>query len=100
MDTPYRMGRLLSELAERFPARRVLLGCDFTQESETVVEAFARDVPQLIGDRKAEFILILYPGESEAPKAVAPSASLKRDSRPSQTRNGPSGRKFTPGRKR
>jgi len=42
MDTPYRMGRLLNELAERFPARRVLLGCDFTQESEIIIEALRR----------------------------------------------------------
>lgn len=61
MDTPYRMGRLLAELAERFPERRALLGCDFTQESETIVEAHLKDLPGLMGQRKAEFILAVFP---------------------------------------
>lgn len=105
MDTPYRMGRLLAELAERFPARRVLIGCDFTQPSETVIEALARDLPSLVGERKAEFILILYPGESAAPPITAGVASVskkpkenekaRRDSRPAS-----GARKFTPGRRR
>jgi 16S rRNA (cytidine1402-2'-O)-methyltransferase len=90
MDTPYRMGKLMAELAERFPARRVLLGCDFTQPTESVYEATARDLPALIGERKAEFILALYPAEPAARETRAP-----RDKNAHQ-----GGRKFTPGRRR
>lgn len=74
MDTPYRMGRLLSELAERMPSRRVLIGCDFTQENETVIEATAAELPALLGDRKAEFILALFPGEAALPARASVGA--------------------------
>ena len=102
MDTPYRMGRLLAELAERFPARRVLLGCDFTQESETIIEAFARDLPALTGERKAEFILILYPGESAAPPSPQPKTTSSKEREPNRRDSRPASgaRKFTPGRRR
>jgi len=105
MDTPYRMGRLLSELAERFPDRRVLLGCDFTQSTETVIEAKASALPALVGERKAEFILALYPGAADEPKdrskARKPQGGYRaggvNDSRPGQS--APK-RKFTPGRRK
>ena len=102
MDTPYRMGRLLAELAERFPARRVLLGCDFTQDSETIIEAFARDLPALTGDRKAEFILLLYPGESAAPPPLQPKTASSKEREPHRRDSRPASgaRKFTPGRRR
>jgi 16S rRNA (cytidine1402-2'-O)-methyltransferase len=115
MDTPYRMGRLLTELAEKFPERRVLLGCDFTQSTETVVEARAADLPKLVGERKAEFILALYPGvggtESRAmaaradrPPSRSPRVETSRESRDSReqrtTRKPNGGRKFTPGRRK
>lgn len=112
MDTPYRLGRLLAELAERFPMRRVLLGMDFTQASETVIEALARDLPKLVGERKAEFILALYPapqGTSVATSVASPSdrrnekrgAETRGESGSSDRRGGNGGgRKFTPGRRR
>ena len=99
MDTPYRMIRLLEELAERFPARRVLLGCDFTQSTETVIDAAASELPKLIGERKAEFILALFPGES----AIQPTF-VKQNQETNQRNRRPApsggGRKFTPGRRR
>lgn len=70
MDTPYRLGKLLLELRERLPERRALLGCDFTQESETIIEAKLKDLPALIGERKAEFILAIFP----SPVPVASTA--------------------------
>jgi 16S rRNA (cytidine1402-2'-O)-methyltransferase len=74
MDTPYRMTRLLSELSEKFPERRALLGCDFTQETEAVYEAALKDLPRLVGDRKAEFILAVFPTPQSTvrPGALAP----------------------------
>ncbi len=102
MDTPYRLGRLLTELSERFAGRRVLLGMDFTQATETVIEAFARDLPALVGERKAEFILALYPGEAgvsvASPKDRRTSERSSRDQRGGSAPGG--GRKFTPGRRR
>jgi 16S rRNA (cytidine1402-2'-O)-methyltransferase len=61
MDTPYRLSRLLSELAEKWPNRRALLGCDFTQETELIIEAPLAVIRDRIGDKKAEFILALFP---------------------------------------
>ena len=66
MDTPYRMARLLSELAEAWPTRRVLIGCDFTQPTELILEGSLSDVAAKLGDRKAEFILALFPQTSAA----------------------------------
>lgn len=61
MDTPYRLVRLLSELAQKWPERQALLGCDFTQSSETILEGPLKSLPGLIGERKAEFILAVFP---------------------------------------
>ena len=61
MDTPYRLSRLLSELAEKWPERRALLGCDFTQETELIIEAPLKVIRDRIGDKKAVFILALFP---------------------------------------
>ena len=79
MDTPYRMARLLSELAEAWPTRRVLIGCDFTQETELVLEGSLTDVAAKLGDRKAEFILALFPDTraANAPHAAGPSPGLR-----------------------
>lgn len=84
MDTPYRLGRLLEELATRWPDRRAVLGCDFTQDTETVIEAPLKDLPRLVGARKAEFIMAVFPSAPNAPA----SASGRRPptSRTSRTR--------------
>lgn len=66
MDTPYRLGKLLSELAMEIPERRGLLGCDFTQPTETVFEAKLKELPSLVGDRKAEFVLAIFPPSEKA----------------------------------
>lgn len=68
MDTPYRLGRLLEELASRWPERRAVLGCDFTQATETVIEASLKDLPRLVGERKAEFIMAVFPPASGGPR--------------------------------
>lgn len=65
MDTPYRLGRLLEELASRWPERRAVLGCDFTQSTETVIEASLKELPRLVGERKAEFIMAVFPPAAE-----------------------------------
>lgn len=85
MDTPYRLGRLLAELAELWPGRRAVLGCDFTQNTETVIEAPLNDLPQLIGDRKAEFILAVFP----APRQVTTRGEQPSAPRAARTRPNP-----------
>lgn len=90
MDTPYRMGRLIEELAAHFPSRRVLLGCDFTQPAESIFEARASDLPTLVGDRKAEFILALYPAsdasdrqeQTSGDRSQHPATDLNRSAHP------------------
>ncbi len=64
MDTPYRMARLLNELATAWPQRQLLIGCDFTQSTELIREGTCLEISKLLGDRKAEFILLLYPNAS------------------------------------
>lgn len=82
MDTPYRLGRLLEELAERWPNRMAVLGCDFTQETETILEAPLKELPKLVGSRKAEFVIAVFPSErTEQPR------SDRRDSRKTGRRN-------------
>ncbi len=60
MDTPYRLKKLLAELSEAMPARRALLTCDLTQETEVVVEAPVRDLSAKLVKEKAEFMLLLF----------------------------------------
>lgn len=80
MDTPYRLGRLLSELATRWPARRAILGMDFTQVTEEIIEAPLNELASRIGERKAEFVLALMPSLAGA---------VKIDSRHLPRRSGP-----------
>lgn len=67
MDTPYRLSKLMSELADRFPGRRALLGLDLTQETERIWEDSLLALATKVSGQKAEFVLLLYP---EAPPAA------------------------------
>lgn len=60
MDTPYRLKKLLTELSEAMPARRALLTCDLTQETEVVVEGLVKDLSSKLVKEKAEFMLLLF----------------------------------------
>ncbi|MCM2281865.1 MAG: 16S rRNA (cytidine(1402)-2'-O)-methyltransferase [Bdellovibrionaceae bacterium] len=62
MDTPYRLTKLLTELAERFPTRRALLGMDLTQESECIWEGLLPTIAARAAGQKAEFVLLIFPG--------------------------------------
>lgn len=87
MDTPYRLTRLLDELAKKWPDRRALLGCDFTQPTETVIEAELKDLPELVGDRKAEFILAVFPRVGAIEHGPRPSQRESRSSTGQGTRS-------------
>src|SRR5690606_26105883 len=59
MDTPYRLTKLLEELAQHFPQRTLCLGLNLTQETEEVLEGKASDLLSKVRGQKREFILIL-----------------------------------------
>lgn len=65
MDTPYRLMRLLDELAEILPDRRATLGCRFTCDDEEIfVDSLSglRNLWAAQADdrRKAEFMLLIH----------------------------------------
>jgi 16S rRNA (cytidine1402-2'-O)-methyltransferase len=60
MDTPYRLGKMLSEAKENFPNREVLLCLNLSQENETVLEGKIEEVFKAWNQEKAEFMLLLY----------------------------------------
>jgi len=61
MDTPYRLGKLLSEVRRVFGAnQQVTLACDLTLPKEIVLRGNVATVQNQISSRKAEFILILH----------------------------------------
>ena len=60
MDTPYRMVKLLDEVATAFGKKQVIfLATDLTLPSERVFLGEVQEVQAQIGQRKAEFILII-----------------------------------------
>ncbi len=66
MDTPYRLQRLLEELAERAPQRVATLGTNFTCSDELVLQAkltelLASWMKRPEAERKAEFMILLHP---------------------------------------
>ncbi len=70
MDTPYRLGKLLSELATLFPKRRALLGLDLTLENELALEGTLPELAAKTAGRKAEFVLLLFPEAATTPEAA------------------------------
>jgi 16S rRNA (cytidine1402-2'-O)-methyltransferase len=61
MDTPYRLGKMMGELKEFFPNRRILLALDMTQDTEQILEGLPSEVQTLIQKNKAEFMILVYP---------------------------------------
>lgn len=61
MDTPYRFQKMLSETAEYFPERKILLTLNLTQESEMILEGTAAQLMKKELPAKAEFMLLVYP---------------------------------------
>jgi len=61
MDTPYRLVKLLDEVNTTFGSGRlVTLACDITLASEKIYRGRISDVKKQVGEKKAEFILILH----------------------------------------
>ncbi len=61
MDTPYRLGALLDDVAKVFGAgQAVTVACDLTLPSETIYRGSAASVRKQVGQRKAEFVLVIH----------------------------------------
>lgn len=61
MDTPYRLGAVLEDIAKVFgPNKQATLACDLTQHTETVLRGEVGDILAQIQGRKAEFVLIVH----------------------------------------
>lgn len=61
MDTPYRLSTILKESLKTFGSgRKAVLACDLTLHSETIFRGNLGEIYKHVGNRKAEFILIIY----------------------------------------
>ncbi len=61
MDTPYRMKKLIDEIAKFAPDREVFLGLELNQENERLIRKTASELSKTMQKEKKEFILILGP---------------------------------------
>ncbi len=64
MDTPYRLEKLLQELASKMPSRQAVLACDLTSEKEAIysgsLSTLAKDWSARPAEtKKAEFMLLI-----------------------------------------
>lgn len=62
MDTPYRLQKMMSETVKYFPNRKILLTLNLTQAEEQILEGKPAEVEAQIQHKKAEFMLLVYPG--------------------------------------
>lgn len=65
MDTPYRLRKMLGEIAEHFPNRKIFLVCDLSLETEACYEGFGREIGTKVTHEKAEFMLLISPEKSQ-----------------------------------
>ena len=74
MDTPYRLSRLLQELAALMPERQATLGMNFTSDNEAVRVNTLKNLANDFTDCKAEFLLLFHcqnqPGPSFSRKKL------------------------------
>lgn len=62
LDTPYRLVKLLEEVAKIFGKnRRITLATDITMPSEQILRGTIGEVILLLGQKKAEFVLVIHP---------------------------------------
>jgi len=67
MDTPYRLGNILTDLAKIFgKGQRITLACDLTKPTEKIYRGAVAWVSGQIAQKKAEFILIVHPPTGKA----------------------------------
>ena len=68
-ESPYRIEKLLSELAEVFPNRQVVLARELTQKFEEYLRGTATELCTRTQERrlKGEFVVLIAPETSAAP---------------------------------
>jgi len=61
MDTPYRLKALLEDIRSVCgKGQKLTLGCDLTLPNELLLRGSVAEIQRKIGDRKAEFILLIH----------------------------------------
>ena len=60
MDTPYRLEKIMEELASVIPKRKMLLAMDLTKESELVLEGTCAELKAQVSGKEREFMILLY----------------------------------------
>jgi 16S rRNA (cytidine1402-2'-O)-methyltransferase len=61
MDTPYRLKTLLDDIHTVYgKGQKLTLGCDLTLPNELLLRGSVSEIQKRIGDRKAEFILLIH----------------------------------------
>lgn len=68
MDTPYRLKKTVTELAQHFPQRKILLALNLSQPEEHVIETLGQKLPAALKLEKAEFMALIYSERSEKAK--------------------------------
>lgn len=66
MDTPYRFQKMLQEIKEHLPARKILLTLNLTQESEQILEGTADYILKQNLPNKAEFMILIYADKTKS----------------------------------
>lgn len=61
LETPYRISKMISELAAVMPGRKALLALDMTLPTEKVIETTLKKMSETMGELKAEPALLIYP---------------------------------------
>lgn len=61
MDTPYRLKKMLGDMKDHFPQRRMLLTLNLSQEDEVSLEGTIDQIAKKVPMDKAEFMLLIYP---------------------------------------
>jgi 16S rRNA (cytidine1402-2'-O)-methyltransferase len=60
METPYRAGKCVRDIANYFKGRQVLVGLNLTAENEFILESVASKLPESIPEGSHEFIALIY----------------------------------------
>ena len=67
MDTPYRLGVLLSDLAKVFgKGQFITLACDLTKPTEKIYRGTIGKIQELTANKKQEYILVIHPPSNKS----------------------------------
>jgi 16S rRNA (cytidine1402-2'-O)-methyltransferase len=61
MDTPYRMKKLVDELAAINPHRVAFIAIELNQENESLLRGTLKKLNQILEKEKKEFVLVIGP---------------------------------------